>query len=74
VCSDDYTKLGGVADTPEGCAAIQRDLERLKKWAVRNLIRFIRKSAKSCTWGGTPPCINICWRPSDWKACFQERT
>ena len=29
----DDTKLGGVADTPGECAAIQRDLKRLEKWA-----------------------------------------
>ncbi|KAK4828639.1 hypothetical protein QYF61_000287 [Mycteria americana] len=38
--SADDTKLGGVADMPEGFTAIQKDLNRLKKGADRNLMVF----------------------------------
>ncbi|GAB0187731.1 mitochondrial enolase superfamily member 1 [Grus japonensis] len=36
----DNTKLGGVADTPEGCAAIERDLDGLENRAERNLMKL----------------------------------
>ncbi|PKU41595.1 rna-directed dna polymerase from mobile element jockey-like [Limosa lapponica baueri] len=36
----DDRKLGGVADTLEGCAAIQGDLNRLESWVERNLTNF----------------------------------
>ncbi|KAK4832996.1 hypothetical protein QYF61_027020 [Mycteria americana] len=36
----DDTKLGGMSDTPDGCATIQRDLDTLENWAERNLIKF----------------------------------
>lgn len=38
-------RLGGMADALEGCAAIQRDLDRLQKWANRSLIMFSRGNA-----------------------------
>lgn len=60
------TKLEGVADMPEGPAAIQKDLSRLEKWADRNLVKFDMKY-RSCTWGRATPGISICWIASSWK-------
>ncbi|GAB0183490.1 mitochondrial enolase superfamily member 1 [Grus japonensis] len=42
----DDTKLGRVVDAPDGCVAIQRDLDRLEKWADRNLTKFNKEKRK----------------------------
>ena len=43
----DDRKLGSVADTPEGCAAIQKDLDRLESWAARNQMRFNKSKCRA---------------------------
>lgn len=39
----DQMKLGGVAASPEGCAAIHRDHNRLERRSHKNLMKFNRK-------------------------------
>jgi len=68
----DNTKLGRVVDGPDGCAAIQKDLDRLEKWANRKLIKFNKGNAKSCSWGGMTPCTSTHWELTRWKAALQK--
>jgi len=39
----DDTKLEGLADTFQGCAAIQQDLNRLESWAGRKVMSFNKR-------------------------------
>jgi len=57
-------KLGGVADTPVGCAAVQRHLDRLEKWAVRSLVESNKGMCQALPWAGVALCTAAHWSRS----------
>lgn len=50
----DDTKLEGVANTPEDCADIEQDLNRLESWVKRNLIKLNNGKCKVLNLQVTP--------------------
>lgn len=62
----DDTKPGVVADTPNCCAAIQRNLVRMQKLADRNIIKF----NKNLNVRRNTLCTSIYWGLLNWKAAL----
>jgi len=71
---EDGTKLGAVADRPEGCAAVWRDMDRLEKWADRNLTKFSKEKCEVLPLGRNNPMHQDRLGLPSWKAAWQKRT
>ena len=65
------TKLCGAVNVLEGRDAIQRDLDRLERWACANLTKYNKAKRKVLHMGrGNPKC----WVMSGLRAALRRRT
>ena len=70
----DDTKLSSAVSTLEGGEAIQRNLDRLKKWAYENLMRFDKAKCKVLHLARGKPRYYTDWRKISLRAALQRRT
>ena len=70
----DGTKLSGAVDTLEAREAIQRNLDRLEKWAYENLMMFKKAKCKVLHLGGEIPGVYTDWAEKPSRAALWRRT
>lgn len=64
-------KLSCIVNTLEGRNAIQRDLDRLERWAHANLMKF--KEVKSYTWVKALSSTDTGWVENGLRAALKRR-
>ncbi|KAK4831696.1 hypothetical protein QYF61_018748 [Mycteria americana] len=69
----DDTKRGGAADTSEGHVAVQRDLDRLEKWADMNLMKFNKEKCRVLHLGRNNPMHQYVLGATQLESSFAEK-